>query len=522
MRKPILAIISAALLIIVCGLTLNDYIATYTIIDSGQDLCYDTTQQIPFPNPSDPFYGQDAQYEGTQFSFQNNSNGTVTDMNTGLMWQQMPALYDKSTFSQALAGADTFSLAGYNDWRLPSIKELYSLIDFRGSSITLTPYIDTSYFGFRFGDTTLGERVIDGQYWSSTKYVGLTMGGDSTVFGANFADGRIKGYGKDMGPNGIPTQFVRYVRGNSSYGINNFVDNNDGTITDIATGLIWQKADNGDTLNWEEALSYAENQTLAGHSDWRLPTAKELQSIVDYTRAPDATNPSQKGPAIDTSYFDITNIGTGQDPDYGYFWTSTTLLETPSNMGTGSHAVYLCFGQAWGWMEVPPNSNNYVLMNVHGAGSQRSDPKSGDASNWPHGNGPQGDVVRIYNYVRCVRGGAVVPISIKNNSQIIPNEYKLKQNYPNPFNPTTTIEFSIPNSGNVSLKIYNILGKEVATIYDGFLNAGSYSEQFDGSFISSGVYFYRITAGDPDSNLPGERTGSGQVYISTKKMVLVK
>jgi len=56
-------------------------------------------------------------------------------------------------------------------------------------------------------------------------------------------------------------------------------------------------------------------------------------------------------------------------------------------------------------MEVPPNSGNYVLMDVHGAGAQRGDPKSGDPANWPHGNGPQGDQVRIYNFARCVRGG---------------------------------------------------------------------------------------------------------------------
>jgi hypothetical protein len=170
----------------------------YSVIDTGQDVTYDTLQAIPFPQTGEPFYGQDAQYQGIQFAYQDNGDGTITDLNTGLMWQQMPALYDKSRFTDALAGADTFSLAGYNDWRLPSLKELYSLIDFRGSSFTFTPYIDTSYLGFRFGDTTLGERPIDGQYWSSIEYVGTTMNGHATVFGVNFADGRIKGYGRDM------------------------------------------------------------------------------------------------------------------------------------------------------------------------------------------------------------------------------------------------------------------------------------------------------------------------------------
>ena len=64
MRKPILVIISVALLTILYGLITYDNTATYTIVDTVQDLCYDTLQQIPFPNPSDPFYGQDAQYQG--------------------------------------------------------------------------------------------------------------------------------------------------------------------------------------------------------------------------------------------------------------------------------------------------------------------------------------------------------------------------------------------------------------------------------------------------------------------------
>jgi hypothetical protein len=69
----------------------------------------------------------------------------------------------------------------------------------------------------------------------------------------------------------------------------------------------------------------------------------------------------------------------------------------------GKYAVYVSFGEALGWMEMPPNSGNFQLLDVHGAGAQRSDPKSGDPGDWPYGHGPQGDVIRIYNYVRLVR-----------------------------------------------------------------------------------------------------------------------
>jgi len=136
----------------------------YQVIDTGQDVTYDTLQVIPFPQSGDPFYGQDAQYDGIQFSFENNNDGTVSDLNTGLIWQQF--LFDeKYTYDDAAAAADTFSLNGFNDWRLPGIKELYSLMDFRGvTGLTAnesTPYIDTNYFEFRYGDETSGERFID-------------------------------------------------------------------------------------------------------------------------------------------------------------------------------------------------------------------------------------------------------------------------------------------------------------------------------------------------------------------------
>jgi len=112
------------------------------------------------------------------------------------MWQQTPDLSNKQTFDQAIAGAKTFDLAGYDDWRLPTIKEPHSLIDFNGSSFKQIPYIDTDYFDFRFGDESAGERLIDAQYWSSTEYVGTTGVSSAATFGVNFADGRIKGYGR--------------------------------------------------------------------------------------------------------------------------------------------------------------------------------------------------------------------------------------------------------------------------------------------------------------------------------------
>jgi hypothetical protein len=76
-----------------------------------------------------------------------------------------------------------------------------------------------------------------------------------------------------------------------------------------------------------------------------------------------------------------------------------------------------------------------------------------------------------------------------------PAELRLGQNYPNPFNPTTNIEFALQNSGLVSLKVFDVLGREVATVVHENMQRGSYTVQFDGRDLSSGIYVYRLTAG---------------------------
>jgi hypothetical protein len=99
------------------------------------------------------------------------------------------------------------------------------------------------------------------------------------------------------------------------------------------------------------------------------------------------------------------------------------------------------------------------------------------------------------------------PIGIKRISNEVPETYVLSQNYPNPFNPETIINFQLPKSGNVKLIVYDILGKEVATLVDQHLNSGSYDIEWNASHLSSGVYFYRLITSD---------------FSETKKMILMK
>ncbi|MBC8276861.1 MAG: T9SS type A sorting domain-containing protein [FCB group bacterium] len=100
-----------------------------------------------------------------------------------------------------------------------------------------------------------------------------------------------------------------------------------------------------------------------------------------------------------------------------------------------------------------------------------------------------------------------VIVEVEPQNELSPFNYSLNQNYPNPFNPTTSINFSLANAGDVSLKVFNIMGQEVATVLNGNLNSGPHSITFDASSLSSGLYYYQIEAGD---------------FQAAKQMVLVK
>ncbi len=103
--------------------------------------------------------------------------------------------------------------------------------------------------------------------------------------------------------------------------------------------------------------------------------------------------------------------------------------------------------------------------------------------------------------------GSAITTEIEPVGNHVPEAYKLEQNYPNPFNPSTTISFSIPKNGLVSLKVYDVLGKEVATLVNTQLNSGQYNVNLNASNLGSGIYFYTLKAGD---------------FVETKKMMLVK
>ncbi len=388
----------------------------YAIVSTEQSACYDDRGMVVSPKKGEPFYGQDAQRVTHPASYHDNGDGTITDRVTGLMWQKGFKLVE---WRNAHSDAAADRTAGYSDWRVPTIKELYSLVNFDGRTGSAPPeqigapkdarpYLDTRVFAFEYPSRG---RFIDAQYLSATTNVSRVMERLDGFYGVNFADGRIKCYPKE-GNRSRTTFYARYVRGNPVYGRNDFHDNSDGTITDRATGLTWMKVDSGDPglrarlgryarqdgrLDWREALDFASRLDYAGKSDWRLPNAKELQSLVDYLRSVETSDSA----SIDALFSASPIMNEGEARDFGYYWSSTTHLD---GRVPGSDAVYVAFGRALGYMRPPSGTGTLRLMDVHGPGAQRGDPKTGDPSKLPLGQGPQGDVRRIYNLVRCVRG----------------------------------------------------------------------------------------------------------------------
>jgi len=188
----------------------------------------------------------------------------------------------------------------------------------------------------------------------------------------------------------VPSRGKRFYGQDAQYKGNQpaYRNNGNGTITDKVTGLMWQQ-DMGKKMTWDEAKSHAKKSRLTGYTDWRFPNAKELQSIVDYTRSPQATS----SPAIDPIFQTTAIKAPDNQLQYPSFWTSTNHQDGKNYYDS---AVYIAFGRALGKM-------HGRIQDVHGAGAQRSDPKTGNPDDYPRYFGPQGDMRIVFNFVRCVR-----------------------------------------------------------------------------------------------------------------------
>ena len=288
------------------------------VVSKGAVLVPDTGQTGDYTAT----WGEDADYTINPHSYTDLGTGIVRDNVTGLEWVQDGNLiasrnpdFDQDgtagdgavTWQHALeyvAQLNSDSYLGYSDWRLPTIRELSTFVD----AGTWYPAIDATFFPATVASAM---RV----YWSSTTRVSHS----DYALGVYFFNGSVGRVSK------TDLHYVRAVRAGQPAPQNHLVDNGDGTVTDTATGLMWQQATAPGRYTWEEALVYCENLELAEYTDWRLPNRNELQSLVDY----DHTEP-----AIDASFFRLQ-------------WRPITGRLLPTQAIQAGHGSWLSTTAAW-------------------------------------------------------------------------------------------------------------------------------------------------------------------------------
>jgi hypothetical protein len=247
--------------------------------DTGQTASYTST------------FGEDNDYNFFTPYFIKNNNGIITDTITSLQWQQTDG--GELKIENAMMYCDTLTLGGYTDWRLPNAQEAFSILNMQN----VNPAINTTYF------TNTGA-----EYW----WTSVRQANDTNKIWCTNAGGGIGNHPRTetISAGGNKKFHVRAVRDVVSPSTipNHYTDNNNGTITDNLTNLVWQKIPSTIAQTWEQAITMAENLSLGGFTDWRLPNIKELQSLNDETViAPSVTSP----------YFQ--NLGVKK------YWSSTTL-----------------------------------------------------------------------------------------------------------------------------------------------------------------------------------------------------
>jgi len=369
-----------------------------------------------------PTFGEDSDYYINVPFYTSNLNGTVTDTVTGLMWQKTDG--GEMTYENAVKYCDTLTLGGYTNWRLPNCHELFSILNHGRTN----PALDTLIF-----TKTLAE-----YWWSSQR-----QANDTTRIWVTNAGGGVGNHLKTetISAGGTKRYHVRAVRDITTPPLipQRYLNNGNGTTTDLFTNLMWQQVPLSDSLTWEQALSYSENLSFAGYSDWRLPNIKELHSINDETLI---------NPSVNQTFFNGVTVKK--------YWSSTTL----PNQTT----------RAW-YFDTQFGITTYDLK------------------------------TRGF-YVLCVRTANTAIGINQNGEQNLAEQYELFQNYPNPFNPSTNITYYIPKSTFITVKIFDAAGKEIRELQNSeFKNRGSYTLSWDGrdnsgKAAASGIYFYRIESPD--------------------------
>jgi len=247
---------------------------------------------------------------------------------------------------------------------------------------------------------------------------------------------------------------------------------NSGIYLSTNNGTNWTPVDSGLTNTYIRALAVSSNGMTGG---------------VSYIVA-----------GTDNGLFLSTNSGTS--------WVKTGLINTSFVFSVSSLAVAVTAPNS---TDIFAGTNTGVFLSTNN-GQSWSPVNTGLTNTSINVNSL---IVSGTNLIAATSGGIWIrPLSdmitgVKNQQYNLPANYSLQQNYPNPFNPSTIINYSVPKAGFVTIKVYNVLGKEVATLVDREKSAGNYSVQFNAGKLASGIYFYRMQSGS---------------FVQTKKLTLLK
>lgn len=250
--------------------------------------------------------GQDAEFVVNPPAFTDLGSNTILDNVTGLFWQKIDS--GEMTWDRAFTNGASVTDGGFTDWRLPTPHELFSICN-----LGRNPAVDPTYFPTNPAGAA--------QYWWTSDLFGSDT---SRIWSVNAGGGLgPKQKSETLSAGGAFRYHARYVRGAPPSNGHNFRNNNDGTISDLDTGLMWLQVPASAT-NWYAALSNAESFVFAGSSDWRLPNVKEMQSIVDVNLA------TSTAPASAVSILNRFLFLTNTTPATAY-WTSTPLRNNSTN-----------------------------------------------------------------------------------------------------------------------------------------------------------------------------------------------
>jgi len=242
--------------------------------------------------------GDDSDYTMNPPTYSVHDDGTVTDLVTGLLWQQADG--GEMTWEHARDYCTALKLAGKSGWRLPSNQELFSILNHNNGK----PAIDTNVF-----------TKSEAEYWWSAD---LRADDPSRAWSVNAGGGTGPHPKREtINAGGEKRYHARCVITSASTPVREpYTANGDGTVTDNRTGLMWQQGEPG-AMTWEKALEYSKGLSLAGHEDWRLPNIKELESL---------SNERMVNPSIPKTHFP------GAEEDV--YWSSTTLVNHPTRAWT--------------------------------------------------------------------------------------------------------------------------------------------------------------------------------------------